>query len=47
MEWLFPAAGILICLGGMCLVMGAMAVVGGRRRSRADARTSSRSDTNL
>jgi hypothetical protein len=47
MQWLFPAAGVLICLGGMCLVMGAMAVVGGRRRRKAHDRTSSLHDTNL
>jgi hypothetical protein len=45
MQWLFPAAGILICLAGMCLVMGAMAVIGGRRRRSADDVASSRSDT--
>jgi hypothetical protein len=45
MQWLFPAAGILICLGGMCLVMGAIGLLGRRRRRRADERMSPRSDT--
>jgi hypothetical protein len=45
MQWLFPAAGILICLGGMCLVMGAISFLGRRRRRRADERMSPRSDT--
>jgi hypothetical protein len=45
MQWLFPAAGILICLGGMCLVMGAIAVFGRRRRRSADDQAASRSET--
>ena len=45
MQWLFPAAGVLICLVGMRLVMGAMGILRRRRSPRADDEASSNTET--
>jgi hypothetical protein len=46
MRWLFlPAAGILICLVGMSVVMGAIGFLSRRRSQSADDEASANSET--
>jgi hypothetical protein len=42
MQWFIPAVGVLICLVGMCALMGGMAFLGRWRDKRADNRSSAR-----